>query len=1433
MSLTKANVGLAIKIQRDIDKLSKSSEYRRWSTLLKAIFTGHKGANGNTTVWQHVIENTGNENPVPANNCEISQAFARLIIEQTIDLKTSALLLEIPENEPNWALTAWNLLKEHYQSDMAANRQRLIMRINNTRLEQFRKSEKTEGEAMEDYIAQLQHLRAELNLAQGNMKEQDLTRIIRTNLPNEYAQAVISLSTLDANQDTVKRTSTFLAGIAPLIKKNSQFDGRNDALTAATYDQPRGRRRPYRGRPYRGRGRGRKYFNQRNRRNFQEDQRRQRIDTQICYDHLKGKCTRKNCRYTHVTRDSIVKAYNGLQREHGNEANVATQHDDEELDFQSLENALMMAHQDEEPINNILLTMKERKHNFICDTGATCHYLPPSYSKFIINPSTVREKVRLAVGTTHGNLRGDLPVLFFKDPQPSRNTFACTLKNALIVPTLKQPLLSVSSLTANSEIINFHFENNSVQGFKDDERCIYGERTKTLYTVPFMIDENAANVANQEERLKPHHHSGLPDAGVLHLHRTYGHASTATLKTMIKTGRIQVDTGLRDALKNGINISEICNDCAKAKSTRKPITKESTPPLQKGDGIWNVDLKGPLTKSQGNNQYVLMCVHARSGLDKAYFIKSKDQAIDKLELLRVEARRDGHAIEILRFDNGREFDNDRIIEWMKENSIQAQRTSPESSAQNGMVERRIRLHAENTTAALSHSGLPASYWPEAWSTSVYTRNRMPSSTRQRKIPFEIYHGKRADLSRIQPFGCAAYARLPTPLYTKRNFSGRARKCVLLNYEDDSKDGYKLLNLETRRVIHSRSVKFIRTEFPFKNKTTYNNESNEEVTTLEKENIASTDNDKTIRNPLPSAKAPTEKHRPESSKESTIPSRKSNRISAKPFTFSPHDYDTANKHKRSKNIVKLISNSLMLTEIEEAEPTSLKEALASKDKKQWIQAIKAELKSHKINQTWRYSRLPKGRSAIGCRYVFKRKRGPDGKITKYKVRLVAKGFAQRPQLDFIDTFSPTPRMSTIRLILAMAAHKKLSLHQLDVNTAYLIPKLPKTETVFMEPPPGMAGVPNEHVLQLQKCIYGLKQSGRHWNQHLHKSLQEMEFLQSTVDPCLYINKDKDAAIVIYVDDIIIAANDETMDKVKTQLQKYYPIKDLGQLSWHLGCLIQYDKAARRISISQSALCDTIISRAGMEGCKPAPTPIVERLYEVDDTLTQEESILIKKVPYRESLGALLFLSRCTRPDITFAVNQLSRFADKYREKHWKAMKRCLRYLQGTKNFGICFTGEKEFKLLGFSDADWAGDRTTRKSTTGFCFTIAGALISWRSQTQRCVALSTAESELEALTTTVKEAAWLSRLSKCLGFNQAPLTIHEDNQAAIVLVKDHKFSERTKHMDVRYFYVREKISDGTIIVNYVPTKDQLADIFTKPLSKVMFCELRKRIGVVNIN
>jgi hypothetical protein len=415
--------------------------------------------------------------------------------------------------------------------------------------------------------------------------------------------------------------------------------------------------------------------------------------------------------------------------------------------------------------------------------------------------------------------------------------------------------------------------------------------------------------------------------------------------------------------------------------------------------------------------------------------------------------------------------------------------------------------------------------------------------------------------------------------------------------------------------------------------------------------------------------------------------------------------------------------------------------------------------------------------------------------------------------------------------------------MDVSTAFLMATL--EEEIYMTLPEcdlirgALPSFVDGPVVRLVKTLYGLKQSPRAYFQHFCGTLSELRFTQSSADPCLWVRVDGDvlvAALAFWVDDVVICAPGPEVREIKLALQRHYQMTDAGPATWFLGVRIGNDAAVGRVTLDQGPGILRILRQMSMTDCKSLATPCDGSLQRpLTDVPDEEELAFMRDKPYRSLVGALLYLL-FTRPDIAFAVNQLSRFLASPRRVHWLAAVRVLRYLKGTVNLGVCYSGEEECAptIVGYSDADWAGDRDTRRSTTGFIFMLCGGPIAWRTKLQKSVALSTTEAEIMALAATFQEAVWLRRLAHDLRLpiTDSPTVIYEDNQGAIALVKDHRFSDRSKHIDIRYFYIREHLEQGTFNVTFCATAEMLADLQTKALGRVIFLNLIRLIGMVDV-
>ena len=423
-----------------------------------------------------------------------------------------------------------------------------------------------------------------------------------------------------------------------------------------------------------------------------------------------------------------------------------------------------------------------------------------------------------------------------------------------------------------------------------------------------------------------------------------------------------------------------------------------------------------------------------------------------------------------------------------------------------------------------------------------------------------------------------------------------------------------------------------------------------------------------------------------------------------------------------------------------------------------------------------------------------------------------------------------RFKSVHALIALAAKKKLHLHQLDVTTAFLNGEL-KGE-IYMKQPDGFAVKGNEHlVCKLKKSIYGLKQSSRCWNEALDKHLKKMGFKQSSYDPCIYVlNSGEEIVIIaVYIDDIIIAGKtEEIVQQYIKKIAEKFDVTDMGTLHHFLGMKITYADSGN-IWIGQPTYVREVLKKFGMDDSKPVAT-LVESGSKLVKATDDDE--LVDTKFYQSAVGSLLYLSTKTRPDIAYAVENVARFSSKPSKIHWMAVKRIMRYLNETLDYGLLYHCTDD--IAGFSDADWAGDHDDRKSTSGFVFMISGAVISWNSKKQTCVALSTAEAEYIALAKAAQESVWLQRLLSDMGEHLTnPMTIFEDNQSRTAMTKNPVSWKSEAHIDIKFHFIREQAIGKTAELKYCRSSEMIADMMTKGLCKVQFAKLRSMYGIVNIS
>lgn len=800
-----------------------------------------------------------------------------------------------------------------------------------------------------------------------------------------------------------------------------------------------------------------------------------------------------------------------------------------------------------------------------------------------------------------------------------------------------------------------------------------------------------------------------------------------------------------------------CKICLEAKQSKMPFKSSET----KTDDILQLvhtDVNGPMQAiSLGKHKYILTIIDDYSKKVFAFPIKSKSDVFDKFnEWRKYVENQTGKKLKAIRSDNGTEFINHKFDEMTKENGIMHQRTVVYTPQQNGIAERYNRTIMEKVRALLIDSGLNKELWAEAVNTAVYLINIIPKD-KNSKPPNEKWNGEITNLEKLKIFGEKAMAHIPKEKRKDNKLDERATEVIFIGY---APNGYRLYDPNKREVIIRKDVIFIRKEGEKLKKI---KEENEKALAIVNENL------------------------------------------------QVQDETQWNDEEYFMEYTEELNHKIEMT------PKTYEEAMTDKNATKWISAMEEEYRSLMVNDTWSLSQLPDGKKAVKCKWVFAIKKDQNGKPIKYKARLVAKGYSQTQGIDYQETFAPVVRYTSIRFLLALAAHRNLEITQMDAVTAFLNGKL--NEEIYMEQPKHFDDQTKRYC-KLIKSIYGLKQSSRVWNETLNAVLLEHGLNRSKSDQCIYylIEKEDIIIVAIYVDDFLIFTNNgEREVNLKKTLFEKFKMKDLGKAASILGIRIIRNEISKTISIDQTSYIWELLKRFKMEDCNSVSTPLElgKKISSDMCSKTEEEHENMKNIPYREAIGSLLFLAITTRPDINFAVNLLSRYCESPGRAHWSAIKRIFRYLKGTINFKLLYGQTNEF-LTGYSDSDWASDLDERRSTTGYVFIIYGGAISWCTKRQPTIALSSTEAEYMALTSTIQEGIWLKAIYKEIFAEEEKITIFGDNKGALQVIENNSFSSRTKHMDIKYRFIKQKMDAQEIKIKYLSTNEMPADILTKAVS-----------------
>ncbi|CAI6011719.1 unnamed protein product [Closterium sp. NIES-65] len=514
------------------------------------------------------------------------------------------------------------------------------------------------------------------------------------------------------------------------------------------------------------------------------------------------------------------------------------------------------------------------------------------------------------------------------------------------------------------------------------------------------------------------------------------------------------------------------------------------------------------------------------------------------------------------------------------------------------------------------------------------------------------------------------------------------------------------------------------------------------------------------------------------------------------------------------------------------PRSNAEAIEGPYSSQWQAAMDAEMASWKSTGTYVDADPPPGANIVSGMWIFRVKR-PPGSPPVFKARYVARGFSQRQGVDYFQTFSSTPKMTTLRVLLHVAAHRDYELHSLDFSTAFLQGSL--HEEIWLRRPLGFTGTfPPGTQWSLRRPVYGLRQAPREWHDTLRTTLAALGFAPSTADPSLFLRTDTSLPpfyILVYVDDLVFAiAGTAGLAHVKSELQKRHTCTDLGELHSCLGLQITRDRARRTITLTQSHMVQKVLQRFGFTYSLPQATPLPTR--HSLSPLPSDEYVE-SSGPYPELVGCLMYLMTCTRPDLAYPLSILARYVapGRHRPEHMAAAKRVLRYLCNTLGMGLVLGGRSPVVLTDHGDASWADDQATQWSSQGYTFSLGSGSVSWQATRSSSVLGSSCEAEIYAGAMAAQELCWLTYLLTDLGVPpRSPPVLYVDNKAMLALCREQRLEHRTKHIALRYFLARELQQRGQLRLAYVASEANIADVFTKALAPCDHQRFGTQLGLV---
>ncbi|GLC47439.1 hypothetical protein PLESTM_002074400 [Pleodorina starrii] len=1116
---------------------------------------------------------------------------------------------------------------------------------------------------------------------------------------------------------------------------------------------------------------------------------------------------------------------------------------------------------------------------WVVDTGAYHHCTPDKAS--LHNYTELSEPMVLVGGGGERHEAvgyGDVVLEIKKNPYAPRYQVRgrdqqIVIKGVFYVPGFQYRLLSVKQLTARGA--EFSGERNVMWLWNKQEgwelRAVTGSSVYVIKGTERMPRVRLAA-------------SMLPATARAELwHSRFGHLSYGNLARLAEGMVEGMDVSPKCFRDAGTGV---CETCAMGKHPKKPFPDSKSSVSQPLERV-HMDIMGPLSvESYGGFTYVATFLDECTGLSAVTLLKDKGQATAAVKvMLTLLETQSGRTVRKVRTDRGREYLNSEIDTFYEERGITHETSAPYTPQQNGVAERLNRTLMERVRCMLSESNVPTRAWSFAMRMACHLRNRSPVHGLD-GTPYERFYGRKPDVSDLRVFGCVAYVWVPDA--QRKKLDPTSEKGVFVGYEPGSK-AYRVLLPDGQQKV-SRDVVFDERAVGLEG---YEGQQYILVEVddddVEMPGLLSDDEDEQEVVVGDGDESPSGMSSPRSggggsgfggggsasgsgasspssggnggvSGSRTSPSRESvsggeesrsgesgavgaNESSG---TGSAAGSDAVgaessgvqsaeDESEQSPEPLRRVSarankgvapDRLTLGAVPEV-PTTHEDAVRSPMSAMWKLAMDDEMSSIHTNRVWDLVDTPKGVRPLPVKWVYTLKKDEHGNIVRHKARLVVKGFAQVEGRDYEEVYAPVSKHTTLRALLSVVAAQDLELHQLDVKTAFLNGKL--EEEVYVQQPPGYGNGDPRVSCKLSKALYGLKQAPRAWYGRLKSELEGLGFTVSQADPGLFfrdVNGER-VWVLVYVDDLLIAAKELSLVRqLKAKLTTIFDVRDLGEARVFLGFEIERNRPERTMKVSQKRYASEVVEKFGLGGANARVLPMSPGTV----LRSAGEPLDVRRFPYGELIGSLLYLPVGTRPDISHSVGALARYMAKPTVEHWEFAKGVLRYVAGTTALGIVFSAKSSAPSLhGYCDSDYAACVDTRRSTTGYVFLNAGGAVSWSSRLQPTVATSTAEAEYMASGSACKEALWFRHLARDLKLGVSSVPIKCDNQAAIKIIENPISSARSKHIDVLHHFVRERVVRGEISYSYCKSADMVADCLTKPLPLPSFQKCVQSMGV----